>query len=272
VGYDRGREVLETSLAQFQADRATVELARRYRSQAAALDEMSRALAAAPNRRVERRRTELVAEQSKLSNRIERRTGSIARAFDQTCAVLETLGYLARTRGGAPVVTEDGELLRRIYAENDMLFAQCLRLGVWAELDAPGLAAAVSAVAYSGRTESLGQPRVPGGSRGVLAQALSATTRVWSELTDVEEAHAVEVSEGLDFGLVTPVYRWARGDSLAEVLTEADLSAGDFVRWSKQIIDVLGQLTSAAPTPALRATAQAAADALLRGVVAYSAL
>ncbi len=54
------------------------------------------------------------------------------------------------------------------------------------------------------------------------------------------------------------------------------MQAGDFVRWTKQVIDLLGQVADAA----LRAddpeaqetgrTARAAADLLRRGVVAYS--
>ncbi|HEY5515532.1 MAG TPA: hypothetical protein VIK12_04930, partial [Pengzhenrongella sp.] len=56
------------------------------------------------------------------------------------------------------------------------------------------------------------------------------------------------------------------------VLRGSDLAAGDFVRWCKQVIDLLDQLSQAAPDPALAHTAHQAVSALRRGVVAYSSL
>ncbi|GAA3071332.1 hypothetical protein GCM10020000_64940 [Streptomyces olivoverticillatus] len=58
-----------------------------------------------------------------------------------------------------------------------------------------------------------------------------------------------------------------------EVLREIEMPAGDFVRWSKQLIDVLGQIAAAAPTgsPVAR-NARKAVEGLLRGVVAYSSV
>ena len=56
------------------------------------------------------------------------------------------------------------------------------------------------------------------------------------------------------------------------VLRGGELAAGDFVRWCKQVIDVLDQIAQAAPQPALRRTASAAVKAVRRGVVAYSSV
>ena len=67
---------------------------------------------------------------------------------------------------------------------------------------------------------------------------------------------------------------WAGGAALESVLREADMPAGDFVRWTKQLIDLLGQVGQAAGDrdAELRRTADAAVDALRRGVVAYSSV
>ncbi len=56
------------------------------------------------------------------------------------------------------------------------------------------------------------------------------------------------------------------------------MSAGDFIRWCKQLLDLLDQLAGAAPAPGadghgadrLATTARAAAAAVRRGVVAQS--
>ena len=80
-------------------------------------------------------------------------------------------------------------------------------------------------------------------------------------------------------GLVRAIYSWARGDRLDRALAAAayggaELSAGDFVRWCKQVLDLLEQLASV-PAPGgepepIAGTARGAAAAVRRGVVAQS--
>lgn len=135
---------------------------------------------------------------------------------------------------------------------------------MWEDLDAPALAAVVSTCVYAGRREDRGEPDVPGGPHGTLARALEATTRVWSEVDDLEEAHDIDATGALDEGLVTAVHRWAVGRSLDAVLRGSEIAAGDFVRWCKQVIDVLDQVATAAPTPAVRRTAHQAIEAAAR--------
>ena len=65
------------------------------------------------------------------------------------------------------------------------------------------------------------------------------------------------------------------------MLQDADLPAGDFVRWTKQVIDLLGQVADAArvgeqqagrgaASAAVGDVAREAVTALRRGVVAWS--
>ncbi|MDM7831176.1 DEAD/DEAH box helicase [Cellulomonas edaphi] len=213
----------------------------------------------------------LKAEHEALVGRITGRTGSIAAVFDRICDILVRLGYLSADDGSLQV-TDDGRWLRRLYAENDLLLAQCVRSGAWDELDAAGLAAAVSTLVFRSRRDENAEPRVPGGPEGRLGRALEATVRAWSELDDLESAHHIEATTPLDMGLVESVHRWASGRSLDAVLRGSELSAGDFVRWCKQVIDVLGQLSQSAPTARMRGTADRAVEALRRGVVAYSSV
>jgi ATP-dependent RNA helicase HelY len=71
------------------------------------------------------------------------------------------------------------------------------------------------------------------------------------------------------------MYRWARGEPLAKVLSssgsyDSDMPAGDFVRWARQVLDLLGQLKDApAASEEVRGTARAAIAAINRGVLAY---
>nr|WP_227425726.1 DEAD/DEAH box helicase [Pengzhenrongella sicca] len=217
-------------------------------------------------------------EHAALVTRIEGRTSSIARVFDRICDVLERLGYLATrhdddgTRGRV-TVTADGQWLRRLYAENDLLVAECLRRGSWEQLDPAALAAAVSTVVYSARRDDHeGEPRIPGGPGSKLARALAEMAEIGSELDALEAAHQIESTGPLDLGIVAAVHRWAAGRSLEAVLGSSDLAAGDFVRWCKQIIDLLDQIAQAAPSAHVRDSARRGVVALRRGVVAYSSL
>src|SRR5690606_34386891 len=177
----------------------------------------------------------------------ERRTGTIAQDFDRVCGVLLQLGYLDE-HGERTVVTDTGKWLGRLYAEKDLLLAECLRSGAWDQLSPAELAAVVSTVVYEARSpESRGIGALPGGRHGMLGQALNATIALSNELGELEREHGVPVTAPVDPGLVTAVHLWASDAPLGDVLDEADLGAGDFVRWCKQVLDVLDQLSVAAP-------------------------
>jgi ATP-dependent RNA helicase HelY len=93
-----------------------------------------------------------------------------------------------------------------------------------------------------------------------------------------EQRHRIAQSREPDEGFVTAVYRWATTGDLAAALDASDvgrtgsqLSAGDFVRWCRQVLDLADQVRNAAPTPELRTAAKRAIDDVRRGVVAVDA-
>ena len=209
----------------------------------------------------------LLRETEGLERRVEARTNTIARTFDRVCGLLESLGYLDGDQ-----VTPAGAQLGRLYTELDLLAAECVRTGVWSELEPAELAAAVSALVYESRQrDDAVAPRVPSGR---VRDALAETVRLWAGLDLAERDHELAFLREPDLGFAWAAHRWASGARLEAVLGEADLPAGDFVRWTKQLIDLLGQIAQAAGErdPALRATADAAVDALRRGVVSYSSV
>jgi ATP-dependent RNA helicase HelY len=205
-------------------------------------------------------------ETADLRRRVEGRSQVISRTFDRVCSVLEDLGYLDGER-----VTDAGRRLGRLYSEADLLTAECIRAGIWDDLDPAELAAAVSALVYESRQADEGKaPRTPAGP---VREALIRMAELSDDLKELERDHRVSFLREPDLGFVWAAYQWARGNQLDAVLTDADLTAGDFVRWVKQLLDLLGQLADAAPRDSgLRATAGRAMDGLRRGVVAYSSV
>ncbi|HUP99084.1 MAG TPA: DEAD/DEAH box helicase [Aeromicrobium sp.] len=194
--------------------------------------------------------------------RIEQRTNTVAREFDRVCEVLDALSYL-----DGDSVTEPGKRLQRIYGELDLVVSECLREGLWANLDAPELAAVVSALTFETRADDVPVPMLPTKPVWAVAEAMA---RVASDLQQLERDHRLKTLRPLDFGFAQTVWEWASGAELDDVLIEADVAPGDFVRAVKQVIDALGQVADAAATDELRDTARAALVELRRGVVAYS--
>ncbi|RLV48817.1 DEAD/DEAH box helicase [Nocardioides mangrovicus] len=204
-----------------------------------------------------------------LRRRIEQRTNTIARRFDRICEVLGRLDYLSGT-ADATEVTVKGRRLQRIYAELDLVAAEALEQGLWEDLSPSGLAAVLSCLVYeSRRADDAGPPRLPGGA---TKDAIAATVKLWGELEGLQREHHVEFSREPDLGFAYAAYRWAEGDELDDVLDATGLSAGDFVRWIKQLVDLAGQTADAAGPGPLRETARLAVGSLRRGVVAYSSL
>jgi ATP-dependent RNA helicase HelY len=98
--------------------------------------------------------------------------------------------------------------------------------------------------------------------------------RIRLRLEDVESAHGVPLTRDLDLGFAWAAYRWADGQSLDRVLAGAEqagteLSGGDFVRWARQLVDLLDQLAKVAEEP-VAGVARKAVERVRRGVVAVA--
>ncbi|MEU4999000.1 DEAD/DEAH box helicase [Streptomyces sp. NPDC021622] len=207
-----------------------------------------------------------------LERRIEGRTNTIARTFDRIVALLTEMDYL---RGDE--VTEDGKRLARLYGELDLLASECLREGVWEGLSPAELAACVSALVFEARmADDALAPKLPSGK---VKASLGEMVRIWGRLDALEEEFKINQTEGVgqrepDLNFAWAAYMWASDKGLDEVLREIEMPAGDFVRWCKQVIDVLGQIAAAAPREGstVAKNARKAVDQLLRGVVAYSSV
>jgi ATP-dependent RNA helicase HelY len=217
------------------------------------------------------RRHRLARDTEALRAKVASRTGSLARTFDRVCGLLIARGYLSADGE----VTDAGRMLARIWTEADLLVAECVRRKLWDDLDPAELAAAVSVVLYEARRESDERASTP---RGGVADAIEATGKLWTELEADEAARGLELTREPDAGFAWPIYRWARGEPLAKVLAsghnlDGDMPAGDFVRWARQVIDLLGQVAEArGASDRLRATAREAMAAVNRGVLAYNAI
>ncbi|MEQ6899736.1 DEAD/DEAH box helicase [Nocardioides sp. YIM 152588] len=195
-----------------------------------------------------------------LARRVERRTNTVARTFDRVCEVLEALDYLTEDE-----VTERGRGLMRIYSELDLVAAEALRSGLLDDLTPVQLAAVVSTLVYEARRPDEALPGVPG---GLVSVRIDELVRLWGTLEALERDHRLDFLRRPDAGFAWTAYRWADGQPLDEVLGRGDLTAGDFVRQMKLLVDFMGQLADAAAGTPVRSAAREAVRLLRRGIVA----
>ena len=209
-------------------------------------------------------------ETDTLERRVAGKTSSIARTFDRVCAVLDELGYLDGEQ-----VTPAGQCLARVYSEADLLAVESVRRGLWDQLSPAELAAVVSTLVYRSRRPDESNPVVPSGA---VQTALADMAALQGSLSRSEAQAGVDFLDKPDLGFAWSAWRWAGGARLEQVLgDDPDLTAGDFVRWCKQLIDLLGQIALIADELSpdgeqLRRTTRKAVEGVRRGVVAYSSV
>jgi ATP-dependent RNA helicase HelY len=214
------------------------------------------------------RYTKLRRQTDSLQSKINQRTGSIARQFDRVTKLLTRIGYV-KLDGNTPVIDGWGHDLKFVFGERDLLVIECIRQKIWDHLDPSSLAALIGTLVYEPRRDEEGQQyRLP---RGAFREALSKTQAVWAHLDELEEEFSLPQSNPLSAAVAQALFDWSNNEHLDTVLNSAELTAGDFVRLSKQAIDLLDQIAAVAPEP-LSDTAKRAKNLLKHGIVALSSV
>ncbi|HJR18931.1 MAG TPA: RNA helicase, partial [Actinomycetota bacterium] len=192
---------------------------------------------------------------------VTRRTETLARTFERVLTVLRSFGYVDEDR-----LTEKGERLCRIYNESDLLVAEALAQGTFDGLDAPDIAALASTLVFDPRGFDL-EVRWPADR---VRRAFGSVMRSYRRVRAAEEENRIELCREPEPGFAEQIWWWAKDEPLEEVLSMGELSAGDFVRATKQVWDLLRQLAEVAPSDEVAARCREASKAIYRGVVAYS--
>jgi ATP-dependent RNA helicase HelY len=202
-------------------------------------------------------------EISDLEARVHHRNATLAQEFDGVLAVLGDRGLLdvAGWR-----LTDAGEMLARVFHESDLLVTESIRGGLLDGVDAPTLAGLVSTFVYEHRAPD--DPPPAWFPNRDARERYAAIERLSVDIAFQEQRHGLAVHRPPEPTFFAVAYAWVAGEGFAEVVADEDLTGGDFVRTVKQLVDLLGQIATVAPDPTTRATAQRAADACFRGVVA----
>ena len=107
--------------------------------------------------------------------------------------------------------------------------------------------------------------------KAVFAQdSVAAVTEIAGRMAEMERRSGLVETRPPDVGLIDSIYAWACGLELADIFDEDDLRAGDFVRSTRQLLDLLRQIRDG-----LAGYQKVAADAIKlldRGIVEAAVL
>lgn len=215
-------------------------------------------------------------ELHKLEAKVERATDTLGRTFERIVDLLAEMDYVEFEGYGEdrePVITDEGERLAKIHSESDLLVAQCLKRGIWNDLDPAELAGVASLCVFENRKATRGEP---GAASDEMADAMNATWRIYTELVSDEKRHNLPQTREPEPAFALAIHQWTAGAPLAYCMAAAnesgaELTPGDFVRWCRQVIDLLQQVAKTGYEEEIRRNARRAIDAIQRGVVAIGA-
>jgi ATP-dependent RNA helicase HelY len=208
-----------------------------------------------------RRASDLEHQAAGIERRIRMRTETLARQFDRVLGVLEDLGYVEGFS-----IRPKGRALARIYGEGDVLVAEGLAEGLWSGLSPSEAAALASTIVFESRERV---PREGAMPTPTTMERYGRLQAIYRRVRRAEDDHHVELCRELEAGFAASVHRWAEGEPLEDVLREAGMAPGDFVRTCKQLLDLLRQIEDVAEGEQA-AVVRRAREAVNRGVVAYT--
>jgi ATP-dependent RNA helicase HelY len=140
-----------------------------------------------------------------------------------------------------------------------------LRDGLLDGLGAADLAAIVSCVVYEHRSPE--PAPAPWFSSSDVNARWKRLATISADLGARERAAGLAEHRPPDPTFAATAQAWVAGEGFAEIVDDEDLTGGDFVRTMKQLIDVMRQVATVAPDPAVRRVAAQAVEDARRGVV-----
>jgi len=212
----------------------------------------------AAGRRFRRLRRELDRQRGRLGEDEAGLVGDLQRVAD----LLDEWGYQSEWN-----LSKAGEALRVVYNDLDVLLVEAVARGLFDDLTTAELASFVSVFVYEPRMEETSQS-LP---TPLLEDRWTKLKELWEWLTESERTHGLVRTRMPEAGFSHLAYHWADGVGLETLLEDDDIAAGDFVRNSRQILDLTRQLRDAAPTLGVEGLARVARHVLSsvdRGVVA----
>ena len=216
-------------------------------------------------RKAMRRLSKLDKEIADLQTAMAKQTESLALQFDRVISLLEDRGHLDGWS-----LTPSGQTLARLYHESDLLLVEALDEGLFDGLSSAEVAAMASTFAFEDRRSGPeAQTWFPAPE---LRRRFGKLTKLHRDLSRRERDSRLPLTRTPDPGFMAVAHGWEAGGDLDDVLGSEEITAGDFVRTAKILIDLLRQIAQLAPLADTRSAAGTAAASIFRDLVAASSM
>ena len=217
------------------------------------------------------RELETVAERLAVrAGQLEQYRGAYWQEFLRVVEVLEQFGAV---RG--LVLEAKGRLIASLRHDNELLLAESVARGIFADLAAPEAAAVCSALIEEARS---GEPNIARQflrKRPKLRRKLDQLAAVADVVHEAQRQRHLRMPVAVHPGFVPAVYRWASGEDDWSGIVEESFGGheGDLIRAMRRLIDLLRQLAESAEVPAETGRLLAQVSRTIdRGIVLESAL
>jgi len=177
--------------------------------------------------------------------------------FHSITSLLEDMGYVSGWS-----LTFRGQRLRGVYNESDLLLTECVEQGIFYALEPSELASLLSSFVYEPRSDQVSPADWPNPE---LEQRWNRVEDIWTDLVERERKARLTPTRRPDPGFAHQAFNWVSGHGFESISTGA-MAPGDFVRVSRQLVDLLKQIRDIAPD--MNEECQTALKGLDRGVVA----
>ncbi len=216
-------------------------------------------------RKAVKRLEKMDAEVATLQRSMASRSESLAGQFDRVIDLLTDRGHLDGWS-----LTDSGQRLARLYHECDLLLVEALDQGLFDDLSSGEMAAMASAFTYEDRRS--GPEAHAWFPTSELRRRFGSLTKMHRDLSRRERDARLPLTRQPDAGFMAIAHAWESGGELDDVLADEEITAGDFVRTAKLLIDVLRQIAQLAPAAETGRAAGRAAEAIFRDLVAASSI
>jgi ATP-dependent RNA helicase HelY len=125
-----------------------------------------------------------------------------------------------------------------VYNELDLLLTESVERGLLWSLTPEEFVAIASVFVYEARTDTPATPEWP---NDTVSERFEAITDLWDELTELEAGKRLVTTRRPDAGFAHAAFQWAHGTDLDDLST-GSMAPGDFVRVSRQLVDLVQQL------------------------------
>ncbi len=193
-----------------------------------------------------------------MERRLHGSDGDLLARFDSVREVMERFDALEGWQ-----LTPTGERLRQIFNESDLFVSLSVGEGLLDDLGPADLAALVSCLTHEHRgSDRPPPPRLP---TRELQSRYGELQSIWRNLTRVEQSLGLPPTREPSDGFAVPARLWCGGMDLGTCVGD-DLSGGDFVRNSRNLVDLLTQIATVT-SGRTAASARTAAQSIGRDVV-----